>query len=346
MKRIRFTEEQEEYLRLNFRTTKTSVLALKLGVKRRTILDGLKYRNLIRTEEEILALNKGVKLTEEQEEYLRQNFRTTKNSELGEKLGIKYSTVQKVLRERGLVRTDKEVQAIIDNAREFTNYFELRKNRYKIERLDGKGSEVWHKDKWIESNGSIADGKMLVYKNGVKVCADLVLIDKESFQEFAEERRIRLGRERREAVAAKTKKIFDKESIIVPITARRQKVSQKWNEFVSDYKHKTLTETTEELVDQGKVPVFVDVKTTVWVLRELCEKTADGTWRRKSETNKLRDTYENERPNERRKGQTEGTGQEEGGAEIEDFGADHREGEELGVECVGDDQNIDLIAGE
>lgn len=63
---------------------------------------------------------------------------------------------------------------------------------------------------------------------------------------------------------------------------RKEKNSyKKFEQFKNNYVNITPAQAYQELRDQGKVPVILDHKTTVWVNAEKCYKNEQGLWIKK-----------------------------------------------------------------
>jgi len=62
---------------------------------------------------------------------------------------------------------------------------------------------------------------------------------------------------------------------------KEKKNYAKFEKFKKNYINLTPSEAFQELRDQGKVPVIIDHKTTVWINIEKCYKNDQGLWIKK-----------------------------------------------------------------
>lgn len=247
-------------------------------------------------------------LTEEQELFIRENYKTMNGFQLSAGTGLTLRTIKRRMAEFGLVRTEEEKKAVWSKRR-MPEPTDIAKRNRKIEG-GGRGNlkTKWHLDKWNAKNGPFSYKHMLVYYNGkFGDFSDLKLIRKNRYDSFVEDRIAREEkRQKREIVlAAVSIKKAEKEKVDKvkrEESAKRSAISAKKAVAAKKYKDaeelrikqfdeikanspKTIKEVRKQLVENEMVPVKLNHKTTIWVKKDKCEQQEDGTWVKKTPLN-------------------------------------------------------------
>jgi hypothetical protein len=279
-------------------------LADSLKINKDLVYKRMKEFKLSRTKKDIEYIMSNrkkpintIELTDEQIQYIKNNYKTTKNPELAKALGLKDATLQKKMRELNIVRTKEEIKYVW-SLRAKPNSKKLSLAGLKIE---GGGKSIggktrWHRDKWITKNGDFSKTKkILVYKDEVGNFDDLILISKKKFAEHirkrdkrkilfdkaTEKKRIKDDKQKKEqikAIASATVR-----NINIKKKLEKEEMEKKF-EAIKASRPKTPQEAHNQLVDAGKVPIKLDHKTTVWVSKSKCE-LIDGIWVKKTPLN-------------------------------------------------------------
>ena len=213
-------------------------------------------------------------LTPEQEQFLLDNYGKMTKIALAQALGTNSSTILDMMNRRGLKRTQEQIEFIMKISKSNVSSAEgTGATRRKVE--DGgrkNGKARWHLAKWTEKNGQFDFDKILVYKNPGNKYEDLILIDKKNLATFLADR-------------DSPKKDWKNVSRVSPKSKMSKqeelKNEKNFEKIKAGALNKTVDQAVTELINDGKVPVRPDSKTTVWVKREKCIQLADGTWVKK-----------------------------------------------------------------
>jgi hypothetical protein len=220
------------------------------------------------------------------------------------------------------------------------DYKEVAASRAKIEGGSRNNSKSrWHLVKWQTLNGPLKKRQMLVYRTGdFDSFEDLMVISRSKFANFVRIREKKKEQARRKEEKEKQKQLKKpkrvKSAPSLESIERRKAASaanEKFAEFKRNYKQKTIAQAQEELVNEGKVPVKIDHKTTVWVRRDKCVRLDNGSWVKKSSlTNKNNYEHKNERTDTRAIKGAKSRGYEASEPENEIHCGEGQEGEEVG----------------
>lgn len=216
----------------------------------------------------------------EKEKYLIDNYKTTSKKELGKHIGVTKSSIERKMIELGLVRTKEERSMIIKNAKDKIDHKKLAIKRLKIE---GGGRNCsnkikYHKDKWIKLNGPIVNGMILVYENeDYNNFNDLILIKNRSYNPFLKKRGIKLRKELKEKNNLANYTRIDQKK------REKDRLEKKQEELFKNYKQKTVTEVSKELLNSGNVKIRLDHKTVIYAKKEKCYQDDKGNWHKREQ---------------------------------------------------------------
>ncbi len=210
----------------------------------------------------------------EEVKYLEDNFRTTNNSIMGKALNRSSDVVQNKLKKLKLVRTEEERINMCKSKKTV-----LPKINRKIE---GGGrnehKKRYHLSKWNKEKGIFNEKKMLFYKNGkYDDYNDLILIKSSSFDVMFEKRKRRLLYEEKINMATYNHRMSHKS---VKVKNREIENQKRLDAFAETFKQKNVDDVIVEQINQNKVPIVVDLKTTIWVNIDKCVNV-NGAWIRK-----------------------------------------------------------------
>lgn len=225
-------------------------------------------------------------LTLEQEQFVVENYRTMNNAELGAVIDRNPKVVIRIMNKLGVFRTPEEKQALITRA---LGTVDTKARGRRMSKIEGGTRDSYrrkyHLERWTEINGRVRKGNVLVYATGkFDSFDDLILIRKSKLESFLRSRERALKKlERDEKKKQKKVSVAKKARRIILSERKRAEDSAKANfeEFKRNYKQKSVVEAQKELVDQGKVPVKLDSKTTIWVSRDKCVRLDSGEWVKK-----------------------------------------------------------------
>lgn len=349
MNRVRLDDTQASYIREHYKDTLNKDIAAAVGLNHpKMVTFALQQLGLKRTKEEVKALMKRADnpktvkfaFSPEQEQYLRDNAATKTNAEIAEALGFKKSFIKDKVRELGIVRTETQTKSLISRTNLAKDHKKIAAQRLKIEGggRDAKCKTKWHLKKWQTINGELKPKQVLVYRTGdFDNFEDLMVITRSKFANFVRIRDKKKEIAKRKAEKDKAKLLKQKPKRVThsveSIERRKESAAarEKFEEFKKNYKPKTIAQAQEELVNEGKVPVKLDHKTTIWVKREKCVRLENGNWVKKSSLSN-ENTYGNK--NERADtGATEGIesrSYEASQPENEIYGGEGEAGEEVG----------------
>lgn len=302
--RVKLSEAQASYIRENYKNTLNKDIASAVGLNHpKMVTFALQTLGLKRTKEEMKALMakadnpRTVKFefTDEQEQFLRDNYATMTtmtNQEMADKLGFKRTFIKDKMRELGIIRNMDQTKSLISRTNLEKDHKKIAAQRLKIEGggRDARCKTKWHLKKWQTLNGELKPKQVLVYRTGdFDNFEDLMVISRSKFANF-----VRIRDKKKEQAARKAEKERLKQlkrpkrlkSAPSPESLERKKADyaarEKFEEFKRNYKPKTIAQAQEELVNDGKVPVKIDHRTTVWVRRDKCVRLENGSWVKKS----------------------------------------------------------------
>lgn len=240
--------------------------------------------------------------TPEEEQYIKDNYAKVTKVEMAEKLKLNPHTILRIMTRMGLKRTQEEIDFVLSKKRKRDSNWTMA-----VRKIEGGGRgnprANYHLTKWIKTNGEFSSKKVLVYKNAkFDDFNDLVLINKRGFASFMEKRPKRIlwnttKEEREKKKELKREFLRKKEAdlqkkAIVKAVVKSQTLKKKHEkeeaekrfEAIKASRPKTPEEAHNQLVSEGKVPVKLDHKTTIWVLKSKCE-FVDGAWVKKTPLN-------------------------------------------------------------
>lgn len=211
-------------------------------------------------------------VTKDDEKYILENYRTVNNNIIGKKVGINPKSVLRILNRLGVKRTPKEIKNLINGRDKTVKGIEKRIT------IEGGGRKNYkaqaHRRKWVDKNGKIPEGMMLVYSTGdFNSADDLVLIKRKSLSVFIKKRE-------KEAIDAKKREVRERKAKFLMAKEIKNKAKQKEKEknenFIKELKKKPAS-TIDDMM-KGKVPVRIDNRTIIYVKRERCNLLEDGTY--------------------------------------------------------------------
>lgn len=348
--RVKLTPEQASFIRENYKNTLNKDIAAAVGLNHaKMVTFALQTLGLKRTKEEVKALMarannpRTVKFefTDEQEQFLRDNYATMTNQEMADKLGFKRTFIKDKMHELGIIRTADDTKHLIVRTNREKDHKKIALQRLKIEGggRDARCKTKWHLKKWQTINGELKPKQVLVYRTGdFDNFEDLMVISRSKFANFVRIRDKKKEQARRKEEKERLKSMKKPKRVkaaISPESLERRKAAadarEKFEEFKKNYKPKTIAQAQEELVNDGKVPVKIDHRTTVWVRRDKCVRLDNGSWVKKSSlTNENNYEHKNERADT---GATKGTksrGYEASEPKNEIHCGEGQEGEEVG----------------
>jgi hypothetical protein len=214
-----------------------------------------------------------IKLSDEQIDYLRCNYKTVFNRELGEFLSLSESAISKKLKEHGFIRTQDDIAAILKRPKKTNPLSKI--TLLKIEGGGRNGSLVakWHLHKWQKTNGNFTHKRILVYQTSqYDNFFDLKLIRKKDYTSFITKRKRRLEK-------LKIREITNQRN--TEKRRKAEKINKKTEQILGNYKQKTLGDVLIEMKQIDKVPVKLDPKTTIFVAKHKCIQQEDGSWIKK-----------------------------------------------------------------
>lgn len=224
-------------------------------------------------------MSKKKEYTQEEIDYILNNYRTTNNKELGKNLGVCAKSMLRVFNRLGIKRTEEEIKNLIDSRDRSNNGS---KKRISIEggRRDNHKA-AWHKARWIKNNQSIPKGMVLVYATAdYNNADDLILIRRKDYDSFIKKRDKEIAKKAK-IVKQEEKKIEREKKKRLTLEKEEKKIKkEKDEEKISDFLEnirKNPTTTQKEL-EMGKIPVKIDDRTTIYVKKERCEKLDNGTY--------------------------------------------------------------------
>lgn len=217
-------------------------------------------------------------ITEEHKVFLKNNYKILNNVELGKVVGVTSKHVYDVLCSMGIKRTKDEVKALISKCSSEKDNSKASFTRLKIEG-GGRKSTLkvkWHREKWTKINGDVSKKQILVYKNAnYDSFEDLILIQKRHYESFLRKRDKRLNKIKKE------NKMQGRTYMRKRGSERRkieEKFQQEFLEMKSNHVQKNFTESVISMQEEGKVPVHIDEKTTLWVNKNKCYQDEEGLW--------------------------------------------------------------------
>lgn len=215
-------------------------------------------------------------LTEDHKVYLKENYKTLSNVELGKTVGVTANHIYNVLFSMGLKRTKEEIKSLLSKNSKNRDCSQASFKRLMIEGGGRTGSlkTRWHKDKWVKQNGEVSKKKILVYKNAnYDSFEDLILIQKRHYDSFLRKRDKRLNKikNKMQGRAYMRKRGSERRKI-------EEKFQQEFLEMKSNHVQKNFTESVISMQEEGKVPVHIDEKTTLWVNKNKCYQDEEGKW--------------------------------------------------------------------
>jgi len=172
--------------------------------------------------------------TEADKQYLKDNFRTTKNVVLAKHLGRSARSIESFMRKHGMYRTFDERVLLAKNVNYTPEIITFIRNNY------GKLTQKQLADHLKFSVKSIG---RFIEKNGVQ-------------------------------------KINPKVRTSIFTKKHRAEDRKKQEDFLKNYKHKSLEEASQELVNEGRVPIRLDEKTVIWPLKSQCIQSENGSWKK------------------------------------------------------------------
>lgn len=209
----------------------------------------------------------------EQEQFVRDNYKTMRNKDLGEKLGVSAQYMKRLFIRLGIKRTPEEIKAVIDL-----------KDKPVIDTMKkltiegggrSNGKARYHKECWIKENGPIRKNSILMYATkDYDNWKDLKLVRKSAVENFIikRDKAIRLAEERAKS-AEKRNRIEIKRAKNQKLEAEREKLLEKIKANPRNIDHEA---------EMGKVPVRLDSRTLMYVKREKCIEMEDGTFQLKA----------------------------------------------------------------
>lgn len=211
-------------------------------------------------------------LSEEEKAYVLKSYRTVNNNEIGKKLGVNPKSVLRILNRLGVKRSHEDIRKLIQDKDRTSNGAEKKRS------IEGGGranyKTAWHKTQWINKNGKIPEGMILVYSTGdFTSWKDLVLMPRKKSNTFIKKRDSNIRSEKKRLEKEK------KNQIVLQRDSRRrekEKQDEKAEKFLSELKKDPSKFAKQSL--EGKVPVRIDHRTIIYAKRERCEALSDGTY--------------------------------------------------------------------
>lgn len=219
-----------------------------------------------------------VEISPEMEQFIRDNYRTMNNIELGKKIGVVPKSMYRILKNMGITRTKEEIAVMVQTRNKFTE--KAKTGIVKRRKIEGGGRNnrraEWHLKCWIDKNGEVPTDCILMYKTkNYNDKNDVVLVKRNKYDAFVKKRDENLEIENKR-----------KEREI-----RAQQNAEKTTKRLNEYKRKEEQEaflnsirnrSTDDVYAQeralGKVPVRLDDKTEIWVKKEKCNKLPNGQY--------------------------------------------------------------------
>jgi len=328
--KIQLSGKQKQFLTENYKTMNNRLLAEAIGIKESLVYERMKEFGLRRTPEEITALLCSkrktcfmVELSDENIQYIKDNYLNTTNPALAAKLGLHPATLRKKMNELNIIRSAEERKKVW-GLRGKADPAKLSLATCMIETCDGVniGKRRWHRDKWILNNGKFsAKKKMLVYKDDIGNFDDLILIYKRNYYAHIKNRDARktrtevkskkeaildANRKLREEAKAKKEAILDatedekiaiafKKAAKYAIAMKKKQEADEMErkfEAIKAARPKNMRESNIQLAKEDKVPVKLDAKTTIWVKRDKCTEVSPGIWQKNSPLNVVKHNEE------------------------------------------------------
>ena len=194
---------------------------------------------------------------------------------LAKELGTNSSTILDMMNVRGLKRTPEQITFINLNKSK-PNKETLDKNKISKTKIEGgvrgQGKRKWHLTKWVREHNNFSLKQMLVYKNEEVKYKDLILINKSTYKVFVEKRKLRL------TLKTKTKVNSPLRTNVIE-KQKEEESQQKRFEEIKTTSPKNTSEAIDQLVQEDKVAIKIDSRTTVWVKKNKC-RFVNGVWER------------------------------------------------------------------
>lgn len=77
------------------------------------------------------------------------------------------------------------------------------------------------------------------------------------------------------------KKLSIREQASLDKKKSERKHQRRFDSFLKNYKQSTISSAIDDMRSDGKVPIVIDHKTTIWVNAEKCYKNDQGLWIKK-----------------------------------------------------------------
>lgn len=219
-----------------------------------------------------------IQLSSENKKFLEDNYKTMTIESMAKTIGHHPKLVKDRLKEFGLART-KEDRNYIASIKRKPDHDMMSLLSSKIEGGTTSTTASYHLRKWNKLNGKFDRSKILVYKNSVENFSDLALISKEKYHKFISDRNKAIATEKKTKAKALVNDIARKKRILA------EEREKQFDEIKKNTVNKSVMESNYQLVDEDRVPVKHDAKTTVWVKKSKCEQLEDGSWIKKTPLN-------------------------------------------------------------
>ena len=212
----------------------------------------------------------------EQEQFVRDNYRTMLNKDLGEKLGVSSQYMKKLFVRLGIKRTKEEIQSVINlKSKPVIDM----SSKLTIEG-GGRGNSKarYHRTCWVKLNGPIRNNHILMYETkDYDNWKDLRQVHKDTLESFKIKREAAIG-----VAERKEKRVIQLEIKAIRKSRKSESIKAEQESQKRFALIKANPRTLDHEMEMGKVPVRLDSRTLMYVKREKCIQMEDGSFQLKS----------------------------------------------------------------